>query len=176
MPQLGHRTPGLVGAALGDARLVAGVIVDGHHVHPAAVRTAWNALRPNRFMLVSDSTAALGLPPGPSVLGEQRVLLEGDVVRLADGSGTLAGSAVGLDHCVRTLVAVTGCDPAEAFVAATRAPADLLGRPDLGRLDVGAAADVALWSPDLTLAGLVLAGRPVSPSAGRTPSAAGPRS
>ena len=173
MPWLDHRAPGLVGAALGDRRLVAGIIVDGYHVHPAAVRTAWNALGDGRFMLVSDTTAALGLPSGRTVLGDQDVVLEGDVVRLAyspggrggPGGRTLAGSAVGLDHCVRTLVAMTGCDPARAFVCATRVPADLLGRPDLGRLDVGAVADVALWAPGLTLAGLMLAGRPVATDA-----------
>ncbi len=161
MPHLDHRRPGIVGAALGDRRLVTGVIVDGYHVHAAVVRTAWNALGPGRFMLVSDTTAALGLLPGRTVLGEQEVVVEGDVVRLVDASGTLAGSGVGLDLCVRTLVLMTGCDPADAFVAATRTPADLLGRPDLGRLDVGAAADVAVWTPDLTLAALVVAGRPV---------------
>ena len=58
-------------------------------------------------------------------------------------------------------MAVTGCPPAEAFVAATRTPADLLGRPDLGRLDVGAVADVAVWDADLALRALVLAGHPV---------------
>jgi N-acetylglucosamine-6-phosphate deacetylase len=158
MPRFDHREPGPVGAALGDGRLVAGVIVDGHHVHPAMVRTAWRALGPGRFMLVSDTTAALGLPPGRTVLGDQDVVLDGATVRLADAPDTLAGSAVGLDHCVRTLVAMTGCPPADALVAATRTPADLLGRPDLGRLDVGAAADVALWDADLHLHGVIVGG------------------
>jgi N-acetylglucosamine-6-phosphate deacetylase len=158
MPRFDHREPGPVGAALGDGRLVAGIIVDGHHVHPAMVRTAWRALGPGRFMLVSDTTAALGLPPGRTVLGDQDVVLDGATVRLADAPDTLAGSAVGLDHCVRTLVALTGCPPADALVAATRTPADLLGRPDLGRLDVGAAADVALWDADLHLLGVIVGG------------------
>lgn len=166
MPGLGHREPGLVGAALGDGGLVAGMIVDGLHVHPAVVRAAWAALRPDRLMLVSDTTAALGLPDGPTVLGEHDVVLEAGAVRLASDGVTLAGSGVGLDHCVRTLVAMTGCDPAEAFVAATRVPADLLGRPDLGRLEPGAAADVVLWTPDLAPAGVLVAGHPVGGVAG----------
>jgi N-acetylglucosamine-6-phosphate deacetylase len=181
MPPLRHREPGVVGAVLDGATpndgtapdggtapagrgsagagLVAGVIVDGHHVHPAVVRTAWRTLGPRRFMLVSDATAALGLPDGPTVLGEQPVVLREGAVRLAADPGTLAGSAAGLDHCVRTLVAITGCPPAEALVAATRTPADLLRRPDLGRLEVGARADVTLWTPDLALAGVIAAGR-----------------
>ncbi|MFN0280631.1 MAG: N-acetylglucosamine-6-phosphate deacetylase [Kineosporiaceae bacterium] len=177
MPPLAHREPGPVGAVLGGFAdgapdLVAGVIVDGRHVHPAVVRATWRALGPRRFMLVSDTTAALGLPDGRTVLGDQEVLVRGGAVRLADGSRTLAGSAVGLDTCVRTLVATTRCAPAEAFVAATRTPADLLDRPDLGRLDVGARADVAVWTPDLALHAVVVGGRQVEPA---TPSPAGAR-
>jgi N-acetylglucosamine-6-phosphate deacetylase len=160
MPPLGHRDPGPVGAVLGDGDLVAGVIVDGLHVHPAVVRAAWKALGRSRFMLVSDTTAALGLPDGHTVLGDHEVVLEGGAVRLAADGVTLAGSGVGLDHCVRTLVAATGCPPAEAFVAATRTPADLLGRPDLGRLAVGGRADVVAWTPDLHPRTVVVAGHP----------------
>jgi N-acetylglucosamine-6-phosphate deacetylase len=174
MPPLLHRDPGPVGAVLGnpsgDAGLVAGVVVDGRHVHPAVVRTAWRALGPARFLLVSDATAALGRPDGPTVLGDQEVVVAGGTVRLAAAPGTLAGSAVGLDDCVRTLVEVTGCAPADAFAAATLTPADLLDRPDLGRLEPGARADVAVWTPDLRLQAVVAGGRPVD-VAGEVPDA-----
>lgn len=158
MPSLHHREPGLVGAALGDGRLVVGMIVDGHHVHPAAVRAVRRAVGPGRVMLVSDTTAALDLPPGEAVLGDQRVLVDGGTVRLAESPATLAGSAVSLDHCVRTFAEATGCDPAEAFVAATRTPADLMDRPDLGRLDVGSVGDVAVWDDGLRLRASFLGG------------------
>jgi N-acetylglucosamine-6-phosphate deacetylase len=168
MPGLQHREPGPVGAVLGGPgpggsgpALVAGLVVDGHHVHPTVVRATWNALGPHRLMLVSDATAALGLPDGSTVLGGHDVLLAAGAVRLAADPATLAGSAVGLDHCVRSLVAATGCDPAAAFVSATRTPTDLLGRPDLGRLAPGARADVAVWSPDLALRRVFVAGSEV---------------
>ncbi|WP_088316980.1 N-acetylglucosamine-6-phosphate deacetylase [Kineosporia sp. R_H_3] len=163
MPPLGHRDPGPVGAVLGDDDLVAGVIVDDLHVHPAVVRATWKALGRSRFMLVSDTTAALGLPDGRTVLGDHEVVLERGAVRLASDGVTLAGSGVGLDHCVRTLVAATGCPPAEAFVAATRTPADLLRRPDLGRLAVGGPADVVVWTPDLHPRTVVVGGRTAAP-------------
>jgi N-acetylglucosamine-6-phosphate deacetylase len=159
MPPLDHREPGPVGAVLGDGDLVAGVIVDGHHLHPAAVRAAWRALRPDRFMLVSDTTAALGMPDGPTVLGDQRVLLQGGAVRLAEAPHSLAGSGVGLDHCLRTLLRDTGCSAAQALVAATRIPARLLDRPDLGRLELGAVGDVTVWTDGLDLHGVVSDGR-----------------
>ena len=128
MPPLHHRAPGPVGAAL-DGPLVAGVLVDGHHLDPSVVRLAWRLLGPSRFLSVSDATAALGLD-GQTVLGDQDVTIAGGAVRLADG--TLAGSASSLVDCLRELVRVTGCTIDEAVATATTTPARLMGlqRPD----------------------------------------------
>ena len=49
--------PALVGAALADGSAYAGIIVDGHHVHPAAVRAAFAANGAARLFLVSDAMA-----------------------------------------------------------------------------------------------------------------------
>jgi N-acetylglucosamine-6-phosphate deacetylase len=127
MPPLLPREPGPVGAAFGGTDLVAGLIVDGHHLDPLFVRTAWRALGPERFLSVSDTTAALGLPDGPARLGDQDVVVADGTVRLADG--TLAGSAASLLGCLRTLVAQTGCTVDEALVTATATPLALLGLP-----------------------------------------------
>ena len=62
--------------------------------------------------------------------------------------GTLAGSALRMDQAVSNAVAV-GLGLPEAVAAATRIPADLIGRPDLGRLEAGAAADLAWLGDDL---------------------------
>jgi N-acetylglucosamine-6-phosphate deacetylase len=164
MPGMSHRDPGLVGAVLGDGDLIAGVVVDGHHVHPATVRATWRALGCERFMLISDTTAALDLPDGPTNLGEQAVVVINGVVRLAVHPATLAGSAVGLEQCVRNLVAMTGCPLQDALVAASLTPATLLGIDDVGHLDIGARADATLWKHSSTgpeLVGVVCDGRPV---------------
>lgn len=158
MPQLGHREPGPVGAALGGDDLIAGVIVDGLHVHPRTVTATWRALGPRRFLAVSDTTSALDQPDGPAWLGGAEVTIGGGAVRLRDGS-TLAGSAVGLDDCLRLLAQFTGQEPARVLAAATTVPADLIGRADLGRLRPGAAADVVLLTPQLRTVGTVIAGR-----------------
>jgi N-acetylglucosamine-6-phosphate deacetylase len=125
MPPLLAREPGPVGAALGGSDLVAGVIVDGHHLAPEFVRTAWRALGPTRFLSVSDTTAALGLPDGPTRLGTQDVVLADGAVRLPDG--TLAGSAASLLNCLRILVATVECPVEEAVATATTTPLRLLG-------------------------------------------------
>jgi N-acetylglucosamine-6-phosphate deacetylase len=124
MPPVSPRAPGPVGVALGSD-VVAGLIVDGHHLDPWFVRTAWRALGPDRFLSVSDTTAALGLPDGPTRLGDQDVVLADGSVRLRDG--TLAGSAASLLDCLRVLVAQTGCSVADAVATATTVPLGLLG-------------------------------------------------
>jgi N-acetylglucosamine-6-phosphate deacetylase len=147
MPPLGGRAPGPVGAVLGSDVLVAGLIVDGLHLDEYAVRAAWRALGPDRFWCVSDTTAALGLGDGPTRLGEQDVVVNGGAVRLADG--TLAGSAVSLAHCVRTLWATTGCSLADAITTATRTPALLVGEHERGTLAPGARGDLVLLDVDV---------------------------
>lgn len=136
------REPGLAGVALGGDDLVAGVIADGRHLDPHLLRTAWRALGPDRFLAVSDTTAALGLPDGPVRLGAQEAVLSDGAVRLPDG--TLAGSAASLADCLRVLRATTGCSPAEAVATATTVPARLIGDERRGRLDAGCRGDLVL--------------------------------
>ena len=66
MAPFGHRAPGPIGVVLADDSLIAGLICDGIHVDPLVVRVAWQALGPARLMLVTDTTAVLGLAPGTS--------------------------------------------------------------------------------------------------------------
>jgi N-acetylglucosamine-6-phosphate deacetylase len=159
MPPLLPREPGAVGVALSDPRLVAGVIADGHHHHPASLRTAWRALGPDRFLTVSDTTAALGLPDGSARLGDQDVVIGGGTVRLRDG--TLAGSASALVDCLRVLRTTTGCLLADALATATTTPADLVGDPTRGRLRPGSRGDLTLLDPELGVAATVVGGRVV---------------
>ncbi len=138
---LHHRDPGVVGAALADDRLVLGLIADGHHVAPEAVRLAFSAAR-GRVMLVTDAVSALGMPPGEYVLGGVALTVtpEGPPLR-ADGA--IAGAAVGMDEVVGHAVR-SGVGVAEAIEAATAVPARALGEAHLGHLRPGAAADVVL--------------------------------
>ena len=81
---------------------------------------------------------------------------------LADG--TLAGSVLRMDQAVANTVAAGVPLPA-AVAAATRIPADVIGRADLGRLAPGAAADLAWLGDDLRtratwVAGELVYGRP----------------
>lgn len=146
---LSHREPGVVGQALTDGRLTSGLIADLHHVAGPVCALAFRAA-PGRIALVTDAAAPAGMPPGEYLLGGEPVTLPpaaGAPPVRADG--TLAGSALRMDRAVANMVSA-GVGLAEAVAAATRIPADLIGRPDLGRLAPGAAADLVWLSPDLT--------------------------
>ncbi|MBA9007874.1 N-acetylglucosamine-6-phosphate deacetylase [Thermomonospora cellulosilytica] len=140
-----HREPGVAAQALADPRLHPGLILDLHHVSAAAARLAFNAAA-GRLVLVTDAAAAAGMPPGRYELGGEPIELPADGPPLR-ADGTIAGSALRLDAAVGNAIAL-GVDPQTAVDAASRVPADLIGRPDLGRIEPGAAADLTWLVPD----------------------------
>lgn len=137
-----HRDGGLALWALLDARITTGLIGDGVHVAPDAVRLAFAVDEGRRVCLVSDSVAHRSA--GASARG---VALVDGAPRLPDG--TIAGSATPLSACVRRTVRDAGVDLTAALRAATAVPARLLGRHDLGSVRPGAVARLTLWDEDL---------------------------
>jgi N-acetylglucosamine-6-phosphate deacetylase len=129
-----------------DDRLALGLIVDFHHVAPDVVLLAFRAAG-ERIVLVTDSVASAGMPPGRYVLGGEPVLVETGRPPMRE-DGAIAGSGLRLDEAVRNTVDL-GVPLVVAVDAASRRPADLLGRADLGRVEAGALADLAWLGPDL---------------------------
>jgi N-acetylglucosamine-6-phosphate deacetylase len=141
-----HREPGVPGQALADPRLTSSLIADLRHVAAEVCSIAFTAA-PGRICLVTDAAACAGMPPGRYLLGGETIILpEGDGVPPMRTDGTLAGSALRMDAAVANMVAA-GAGLADAVAAASRIPADLIGRPDLGRIAPGAAADLT-WLDD----------------------------
>lgn len=151
---LAHREPGVPGAALVDPRYRCGLIADLHHVAPEICTLIWNAA-PGRVVLVTDAMAAAGMAPGRYEISGIEVTLANGVPRREDG--TLAGSSLTLDAAVRNMIGL-GLDPAAVLEAAGRVPADAIGRPELGRLEPGAAADVVWWGDDFSVRRTWIAG------------------
>lgn len=142
---LAHREPGVPGAALADERYRVGLIADLHHVAPEICTLIFRAA-PGRVILVTDAIAAAGMEPGAYVLAGIPVNLgEDGVPRNADG--TIAGSALTLDQAVRNVIGL-GLPVERVVEAASRVPADALGRTDLGRIARGARADLVHWTED----------------------------
>jgi N-acetylglucosamine-6-phosphate deacetylase len=143
-----HREPGVVGQALTDLRLTSGLIADMHHVSPQVCVLAFRAA-PGRICAVTDAATCAGMPPGSYRLGGELIELPpGDGEPPVRNDGTLAGSGLRMDAAVGNLVAA-GIGLVEAVCAATRVPADLIGRPDLGRIAPGAAADLVWLGDDM---------------------------
>ena len=157
---LHHREPGVVGQALTDTRLACGLIADMHHVAGPVAGLAFKAA-PGRIFLVTDAAASAGMAHGRYVLGGEPIDVAG-----AEGTppvradGTLAGSALRMDAAIANMVAV-GIALPDAVAAATRIPADLIGRGDLGRIGVTAAADLTWLDDDLTTAATWVSGRQI---------------
>jgi N-acetylglucosamine-6-phosphate deacetylase len=156
---LHHREPGVPGHALVDERLALGLIVDLHHVTADVVRLAFAAAGA-RVVLVTDAVGSAGMPPGRYELGGEPVLVEPGRPPVRE-DGTIAGSGLRLDEAVRNTVDL-GIPLTVAVDAATRRPADLLGRPELGRVEPGAAADLTWLGPDLLTRATWVAGVPAS--------------
>lgn len=154
MQPLGHRAPGLIGAASEDENCYAELISDGIHVHGSMVRAAFK-LFPGRIVLISDSMRATGLENGTYDLGGQQVTVDGKLATLADG--TIAGSATNLYDCMRTAVSF-GIPLEEAVAAASMNPAKSINiYEEVGSLTPGKRADVLLADKDLNLVRVISA-------------------
>ena len=147
MPPLSARAPGIIGATLAEPRLTAGLIVDGIHVEPLVVRTAF-AAKPDRIALVTDAMPTVGV-------SLDRFDLLGQTVRLVDGrltteSGTLAGAHLDMASAVRNAVTLAGLPLEDALRAASLTPAQFLGLDnERGVLRPGARADLVAMSQEL---------------------------
>lgn len=167
------RDPGIAYAALGRDDTFITLIADGHHLADDTVRTAARAAG-DRLVLISDAVAAAAAPDGEYSLGGAVPIRSADgVVRtVADPlvhaageafrgeAGTLAGSALTMLDAVRNLDAL-GIALAHALRAATEAPARMVRRPDFGRIEPDARADLVVLDDSLELDQVLLAGEPL---------------
>jgi N-acetylglucosamine-6-phosphate deacetylase len=140
MSQLGSREPGAVGAAL-TSNAACGIIVDGHHVHPASVRLAF-AARPRGLFLVTDAMPPVGAEIAGFALGEQWIEVRDG--RCTTQDGRLAGSALDMASAVRNAVQLAGIPLEDALRMASTVPADVLGECERGRIASGMHADLVL--------------------------------
>ena len=143
MPPLQHRAPGLAGAVLQTDEIAAEVICDGHHVHPALVRTAIAAKRPARVLAITDGTAASGLPVGRRARLGGRSITAGESVALLD-DGTIAGSVWTMDRVFQTLVGRIGLPPVDAVTLCSTTAARELRIAGHGVLAEDAVADLVV--------------------------------
>jgi len=145
MSQLAHRAPGLVGAAIDHPSVWCGIIADGHHVDPKALRTALRAKRgEGKLFFVTDAMSLVGSEMDTFTLNGRTVRRErgGFCSKLVLSDGTLAGSDVDMASTIRYGVTYLELTLAEALRMATLYPARFLKLADRGQLSPGARADL----------------------------------
>jgi N-acetylglucosamine-6-phosphate deacetylase len=157
MSQLGNRQPGLVGAAL-TSQVHAGLIADGIHVAPEAIRIAMAAS--DRLFLVSDAMAAAGTELTSFTLNGRRIHRRDGRLTLEDG--TLAGADLTLPQAVAVMVGLE--TPVETALAmATSRPAACLNRAgQTGGLKPGQQADIVHLGADFALKAVWRAGKRIA--------------
>lgn len=134
MPNLHHREPGLLGAAIVYPGVKCGLIADGKHVSPTMIDFLLRAGRYQKgVFLVSDALAPLGLPDGVYPWDSRQIEVRKGTawVRLDYHSpleaATLAGTTLPLLAGVQNLVAWGICDAESAIAMATESPRRAIG-------------------------------------------------
>jgi N-acetylglucosamine-6-phosphate deacetylase len=145
MRPLDHRDPGIVAEVLTDDRVSADIIADGIHVSREVIQLFLRAKGVERTVLITDATAATGMPDGRYQLGPM-------LVDVKDGrctmDGKLAGSVLTMDRAVRNVTEFANWSLRDAVRAATLNPANIVGRGHRdGFITPGAAANFVVLSP-----------------------------
>ena len=149
MNSMGHREPGVIGAAADNQDCMVEMIGDGIHIHPVTVRNTFRLFGDSRVVLISDSMMATGMENGLYELGGQEVTMKDRKATLADG--TIAGSATCLFDCMKCVISM-GVPEREAILAATANPARSIGiYNEVGSLTPGKRADIVLTDEELNI-------------------------
>ena len=151
MPAFTHRAPGVIGAVYDSKHVMAEIICDGVHIHPAAVRATFEMMGEDRMILISDSMRAAGMPDGSYTLGRLDVNVVGNRATLAS-DGAIAGSVTNLMDCMKTAVKTMNIPLETAVACATINPAKSLGiDAEYGSIRAGKKAHIVLMDQELNV-------------------------
>ena len=144
-----RRHPNYIWEQLAADELWASLIVDGHHLPPAVVKSMMRAKALARCILISDAVALAGLNPGRYQFAGREVELTDKAKVCLVGTEYLAGSAIELMRGVENSVQFAGISLAEAFALATTQPARFLGvEKQLGYIDSPESANLVYFRWD----------------------------
>ncbi len=147
MGGLHHRDPGTAGGVLDDDRLLAQLICDGVHIHPAVVRLILKTKTYSRIALITDSIRGAGLADGDYEHNGQHIMVREGVAR--DPAGNLSGSTLAMDQALRNMIAFTGCSLENALSMVTSVPAEEMGLAGKGHIAAGYDADLVLFDESI---------------------------
>lgn len=149
MRPLDHREPGILGEVLTNERLTADIIVDGIHVAPEVVELFLRAKGIERAVLITDATAAAGMPDGRYQLGPIPVEVKnGRCTVVGEAGDKLAGSVLTMDKAVRNVKQFAGWSLQDSIRAATLNPTAAAGLAHHGKVAPGVEANLVVLSPE----------------------------
>ena len=140
------RHPNYIWEQLADDRLVASLIVDGHHLPPSVVKCFVRGKTLDHCVLVSDLVGMAGMPPGEyanSSIGNIEIL-EGGRIVVAGQRQYMAGAGLPMTVGIANLMRFADVPLGTAVDLASRRPAELIDVP-CGCVEVGAVADLILF-------------------------------
>jgi N-acetylglucosamine-6-phosphate deacetylase len=145
MRPLDHRDPGILAEVLTDGEITADIIADGIHVAPEVVKLFLHAKGLERSVLITDATAAAGMPDGTYQLGPIEVEVKDGRCTM---DGKLAGSVLTMDRAVHNVTQFAGWSLQNAVRAATLNPARTVGLAQgCGVITPGSEANLVVLSP-----------------------------
>lgn len=155
---------GLTEVGLIDNRITTEIIADDRHVANTLFKMIYKLKGYRRICLVSDSLSVAGMPAGDYYIGagdsKQSIRVE-DGVAVLPSENTYAGSVTPVSKMVCNLIGC-GIAPAHAIYMATKVPARLIGRKDIGDIKVGCLADInVLDKEDYSVKATFLGGQEV---------------
>jgi N-acetylglucosamine-6-phosphate deacetylase len=156
MRPLDHRDPGIVGEVLTSKHLSADIIVDGIHVDSEVVQIFLRMKGLERAVLITDATAAAGMPDGTYQLGPIQVEVKNGRCTM---DGKLAGSVLTMDRAVRNVIQFAGWSLQDAVRAATLNPTLAAGLAHHGHLTPGAEANLVVLNPSGEVQKTIVRGR-----------------
>ena len=157
MSPLHHREIGLVGAGFADNDVKIELICDKLHVKPDIIKIVFNVKPVSQILLITDSLLASGLPDGKYVMGGLEMILKNHEARLP--SGNLMGSTLPFQYGLRNVYQITGIPLKELIKTTSWNQAQSLCLHEVGKIEKGFKANIALLSEDFEVAGTMVKGR-----------------
>lgn len=158
MSGLHHRAPGIPGAALSKDGVSCEIIADTFHVDPGLYPMLYNAKKDD-LVLITDCTRAGGLENGEYTLGGQKIIADGIVCKLTDG--TIAGSILKLNKGLYNFKKNTGLEDWKVIKLASYNPAKVLRDKERGSLEKGKRADIVIFDGDFNVKRVFVGGREI---------------
>ncbi len=153
-----HRAPGVFGAVMASDHSTGEMISDGIHVHPGAMKILLRCLGKDRISIITDAIPGAGLPDGEYHLIGQHVTVKDGKATLDDG--TIAGSTVQMNQCVRNVNQMVGSTLQDAVQMASINPARVIKEAEnIGSLEPGKWANLVVMDEQVDIQLTMVKGR-----------------